>query len=338
MPRPSPLILLIPLIFLNLLIPLIPKASAQETYGSRLGWKADDRVIILHVDDVGMSFESNEGAIQALEQGVASSWSIMMPCPWVPGIFHYLKEHPETDAGLHLTLTSEWKDYRWEPLSGARAVPGLVDSEGAMHSSVRAVVSLASPEEVDTEIRAQLDRCRKMGWEPTHLDSHMGTLFAHPAFLDKYIRLGLEQKIPIMLPAGHNTLMRQTNPFDEQTMAFLKATGEKLWNAGLPVIDDLHNFSYDWKPAASMKTREELRRFKSQKYMESFAGLKPGITFVIMHCATASDIFPHISDSGPLRQADLEAMLDPVLKDYLQKEGIHITTWREMMERRKRIH
>lgn len=334
MPRSSPFISLIPLIFL---ISLISSIAVQDTYGSRLGWKTTDRVIILHVDDVGMSFESNEGAIQALEQGVASSWSIMMPCPWVPGIFHYLKENPETDAGLHLTLTSEWKDYRWEPLSGARVVPGLIDAEGAMHSNVQAVVTHASPEEVDIEIRAQLDRCRKLGWEPTHLDSHMGTLFAHPAFLEKYIRLGMEQKIPIMLPAGHNTLMKQTNPFDEQTMAFLQATGEKLWNAGLPVIDDLHNFSYDWKPTDGMKTREELRRFKTQKYIESFAGLKPGITFVIMHCATASDIFPHISDSGPLRQADLEAMLDPELKAYLKKEGILITTWREMKERRKRV-
>lgn len=334
MPRSSPFISLIPLI---LLIFLISSISAQETYGSRLGWKTTDRVIILHVDDVGMSFESNEGAIQALEQGVASSWSIMMPCPWVPGIFHYLKEHPETDAGLHLTLTSEWKDYRWEPLAGNRVVPGLIDSEGAMHSNVGAVVSHASPEEVDTEIRAQLDRCRRLGWEPTHLDSHMGTLFAHPAFLEKYIRLGMEQKIPIMLPAGHNTLMKQTNPFDEQTMAFLKTTGEKLWAAGLPVIDDLHNFSYGWKPPTEMKSREDLRKFKTRKYIESFAGLKPGITFVIMHCATASDIFPHISDSGPLRQADLEAMLDPDLKAYLKKEGILITTWREMKERRKRV-
>ncbi len=333
MHRSSPFISLILLI---LLIPLISSLGAQDTYASRLGWKTTDRVIILHVDDVGMSFESNEGAIQALEQGVASSWSIMMPCPWVPGIFHYLKEHPETDAGLHLTLTSEWKDYRWEPLSGASVVPGLIDAEGAMHSNVQAVVNHASPEEVDTEIRAQLDRCRKLGWEPTHLDSHMGTLFAHPAFLEKYVRLGMEQKIPIMLPAGHNTLMKQTNPFDEQTMAFLKATGEKLWASGLPVIDDLHNFSYGWKPSPEMKTKADLRKFKTQKYIESFAGLKPGITFVIMHCASASDIFSQISDSGPLRQADLEAMLDPELKAYLKKEGILITTWREMKERRKR--
>lgn len=337
MPRSSPFISFIPLIFLISLISLISSIGAQNTYGSRLGWKTTDRVIILHVDDVGMSFESNEGAIRALEQGVASSWSVMMPCPWVPGIFHYLKEHPETDAGLHLTLTSEWKDYRWEPLSGARVVPGLIDAEGAMHSNVQAVVTHASPEEVDTEIRAQLDRCRKLGWEPTHLDSHMGTLFAHPAFLEKYIRLGMEQKIPIMLPAGHNTLMKQTNPFDEQTMAFLKATGEKLWASGLPVIDDLHNFSYGWKPTAEMKTIADLRKFKTRKYIESFSGLQPGITFVIMHCATASDIFPHISDSGPLRQADLEAMLDPELKAYLKKEGILITTWREMKERRKRV-
>jgi len=87
---------------------------AQEaTYAEKLGFPKDAKVLILHVDDVGMSWDSNQGAIQAMEKGVATSLSVMMPCPWVPGFVHYLKEHPQVDAGLHLTLTSEWKEYRW---------------------------------------------------------------------------------------------------------------------------------------------------------------------------------------------------------------------------------
>jgi len=265
--------------------------SNAQTYGSKLGWKPTDRVIILHVDDVGMSHESNQGAIQAIEKGVASSWSIMMPCPWVPQTFHYLKEHPHTDAGLHLTLTSEWKDYRWSPLAGAKQVPGLVDKEGAMHSNVADVVKNATAEEVDIEIKAQLDRCRKLGWEPTHLDSHMGTLFAHPTFLEKYIQLGLDQHIPVMIPVGHLTLMKIATPLEEGTIHYIRQIGAKLWASGLPVIDDLHNFSYGWKPMEKMKSRSALRKFKTKKYIASFAGLKPGVTFVIMHCATPNIIY-----------------------------------------------
>lgn len=99
------------------------------TFAERLGYPKGARVVIVHVDDVGMSFDSNEGAINAMSKGIATSCSVMMPCPWVPAYVHYLKEHPTTDAGLHLTLTSEWDNYRWPPLSGKPAVPGLVDKK-----------------------------------------------------------------------------------------------------------------------------------------------------------------------------------------------------------------
>lgn len=308
---------------------------SQDSYASKLGYKSTDKVIILHVDDVGMSYESNHGAIDALEKGVARSWSIMMPCPWVPEIFHYLKKHPLTDAGLHLTLTSEWKEYRWEPLAGANIVPGLIDHEGAMHSNVADVVKHASAEEVYLEIKAQLDRSRKMNWEPTHLDSHMGALFAQPAFLSKYLQLGKEEHIPLMFPGGHNTLMMKSNPVDEKTLQFMREEGKKLWESGLPVIDDLHNLSYGWKPNANLKSAKEIRKYKTLKYIESFKELRPGITFVIMHCAISSEIFPHITDSGGIRRGDLETMMDPDFKKFLTKEGIIVTTFRELSERRK---
>ena len=113
---------------LILLVCMFTPASSQPTYAEKLGFPKGAKVIILHVDDAGMSYESNEGAIQAIEKGVANSVSVMMPCPWVPGFVQYLKQHPTVDAGLHLTLTSEWDRYRWGPLTGMPASPGLVDS------------------------------------------------------------------------------------------------------------------------------------------------------------------------------------------------------------------
>ena len=183
-------------IFLFIFLALICLGSkAQDsTYAQRLGFPKDARVIILHMDDAGMSLSSDRGVEKVFEKGTANSTSVMMPCPWVPQMVRYIKAHPDIDAGLHLTLTSEWKDYRWGPLAGAAVVPGLVDSTGSLWRGVADVVKHASAEEVDKEMRAQLQRAEKMNFHPTHLDSHMGTLFATDAFLQKYIQLGSKNK------------------------------------------------------------------------------------------------------------------------------------------------
>jgi hypothetical protein len=310
-------------------------SQSDTTYAERLGFPRGARVIILHVDDAGMSFDSNKGVEEALEKGIASSTSVMMTCSWVPGFVHYLKQHPNTDAGLHLTLTSEWKDYRWVPLSGKPKVPGLVDTEGDLWPDVADVVKHATADEVEIEVRAQIERALSMGFQPTHLDSHMGTLFASPAYMDRYIKIGIEYQIPVMFPAGHNSLIQPQMKFLGVNIKDIQLIGKKIWDAGLPVLDDLHNLSYDWKlPAGVEPTREHWKNFKTEKYIETFKLLKPGVTMVIMHCTAPSEVFQYISDSGPLREADLMAMEDPALKDFIQKEGIIITTWRELKQRR----
>ena len=126
------------LLTLTFLLPILVQAQ-DTTYAERLGYPKGARVLLIHVDDAGMSYESNQGAIVALSDGAATSVSVMMPCPWVPGFVKWLHEHPTIDAGLHLTLTSEWDDYRWVPLSGRKAVPGLVDSTGCLWASVAQV-------------------------------------------------------------------------------------------------------------------------------------------------------------------------------------------------------
>lgn len=335
-----------------------PPARPPQTYAERLGFGRGERVLLLHMDDAGMSYDSNLGVQTVIENGAARSLSVMMPCPWVPQMVRYIKAHPEADAGLHLTLTSEWKDYRWHPLAGAGVVPGLVDLEGAMLSSVAAVVARATPEEVDREIRAQLDRAERMGFHPTHLDSHMGTLFASPAFLERYIRLGIENRIPVMMPGGHDTYIKADEDADEMarlraegrytpgmTLAsetrvqYMRKLGDQLWRAGLPVLDDLHNTSYGWKLPQGLDATDDaqLRRWRTALYMRTLRELKPGVTMVIMHCTSTTETFARISDSGLIRRGDMLAMTDPAFAHFLREEGFVLTTWRELMERRQRV-
>ena len=310
--------------------------AQEKTWAEKLGFERGAKVIIMHVDDLGMSYSSNKGTLQAINEGLANSGSIMMPCPWAPGIANYLKDHPGLDFGLHLTLTSEWDDYRWGPVAGVNCVPTLTDEQGKLWDNVPLVVKNATPEDVEEELRAQIDLAMRMGIQPTHLDSHMGTLFAKAEFMQIYVKLGMEYGIPVLLPAGHNTIVSRGFKDKPEFMTQVREFGKKLWDAGLPVVDDVISDTYDWRlPEGMEKTDENLQAYKTGKFIERFEEMKPGITVVIMHCTDPSDIFEYITPSGETRKGDLLAMLDPKLKAYVEKEGIILTTWKELMERRK---
>jgi chitin disaccharide deacetylase len=297
-------------------------AAAEPTFAERLGWGPRDVVVILHVDDVGMCHSANQGGIESVERGVATSWSVMMPCPWVPEIAQYLRLHPEVDSGLHLTLTSEWRLYRWGPLAGKSQVPGLVDPEGSLWRGVAQVVAHATADEVDREIRAQFERAEQMGLPITHLDSHMGTLFARPDFFERYVRLGVEKQVPILIPSGRGLYTLKEHAAEARQLAPWVA---KVWNAGLPVIDDLHASSGDWKPGE-----------KTERLIELLGSLPPGVTQVIFHAANPSDTFPLITGSSESRRGDLVALTDPRVREFIRDRGILLTTWKELMERRRR--
>jgi chitin disaccharide deacetylase len=290
------------------------------TFAERLGWKSTDVVVVLHVDDIGMSHPSNLGGIEAVGKGVATSWSVMMPCPWVPEMSHYLRTNSGIDSGLHLTLTSEWTRYRWGPLAGKPLVPGLVDGEGCLWPSVAEVAAHATADEVEREMRAQIERAEALSLPITHLDSHMGTLFARIDFFERFAKLGIEKGIPVLAVGGHMTYALQEHG---DVARALQGMARKLWNAGLPVIDDLHSSSLDWKPAE-----------KSDRLIELLGQLKPGVTEIIFHASQPTDEFPLITGTSESRRADLHALTDPKVRQFIRDRGIILTTWKELKERR----
>lgn len=284
--------------------------AAAPTYGERLGWGPQDRVLIIHCDDIGMSLANNEGAAEALDFGVVTSVSAMMPCPWVPGWLPYMKKNPDVDMGLHLTLTSEYDYYRWTPLAGKNQVPGLADEHGCLPDNVRLVVENATPDEVELEIRAQIDRAETMGFPITHLDSHMGTLFV-PEFIERFVKVGIEKQIPVLMsPRG--------GPI-----------AEKVWEGGLPVIDHIHGDSYDWKTTDIDE--------KVALFIDAFKNLEPGITEMIIHCTKPNDVIGVINGNRDFLYGDYYAMIDPRTKKAIEDEGIILTTWKELKARRDKV-
>jgi hypothetical protein len=303
---------------------LVSQAGAEPTFGERLGWKPEDRVLILHNDDVGMSHESNLGTIEGYEKGLLSSNSVMMPCSWVLEWRDYAREHPTVDSGLHLTLTSEWKHYRWRPVAGEPLVPGLIDADGYIHESVEEVYKHATPDEIETEIRAQIALAEKMGLPITHLDSHMGTLFYNPAYFERYVKIGIEKQIPIMLMSGRG---EPENPLQQLMMAGIRAAADKVWAGGLPVLDYLQTSTADTNDPKVM----------TQTLVEHLRKLEPGITQIILHGTRQGCNFGAISGSGGKREAELEMVLSDEVKKVIKEEGIILTTYRELMERRKAV-
>lgn len=299
------------------------KGAELPTYAERLGWPAGTKAVIFHVDDAGMSHNSNMGAIKATEEGVATSLSVMMPCSWVPELAAYLKAHPQVDAGVHLTLTAEWKNYRWGPVAGKPAVPGLADSGGYLWSGVADVVAHATADEFEAEIRAQLDKALALGIEPTHLDSHMGTCFV-PVYIERYVKLGIEKNIPILIFGGH---MQHIGAEAAAFRPLVLSIAQRVWDAGLPVIDDLVT-----KPT----TADDYGQRKAQ-LIKLLDEMKPGITEIIVHCTVQTEEFSLISGSGPAREAELRLMTDPDIKAFIKSKGIVLTTWRELKQRRQSV-
>src|SRR5689334_24156457 len=151
--------------------------AQTKTVAERLGYPANTKLLILHGDDLGVAHSVNAASLDALDHGAISSVSIMMPTPWVTEVAAYAKTHPNADLGLHLTLTSEWQTYRWDGLAPTDKVASLYEPDGTLPNDESIVAKRAKPEEVERELRAQVERALALGIKPTHLDSHMGSLF-----------------------------------------------------------------------------------------------------------------------------------------------------------------
>ena len=165
------------------------RAGATPTLAERLGFKATDKILIINVDDVGNSHAANAAVIDAMENGLATSSTIIVPGPWFPEIAAYAKSHSKSDFGVHLAHTSEWKTLKWGPVANKSDVPGLVDPQGYLWPDIMSVYKNSTPEQAYIEARAQIKKALDAGIDVTHIDSHMGTLQYNEAYFQVYRRL-----------------------------------------------------------------------------------------------------------------------------------------------------
>lgn len=297
-------------------------AATPVLWSQKLGFPEGKRVIILHADDIGMCPEANTSAEAYLTGDHIQSCAVMMPCPNAEAFIQWAVQHPDEDVGLHLTLTSEWKTHRWPGLTGAEEAPGLLDEEGKLWHKVEQVVQNASPEEVEQEIRAQIEQSIAWGYRPDHIDTHMGTLYGSHLFTAAYLKVAEEYQIPAMVidmtkPEVLEGFRQQGYPLNDEMV-------EMVNNYTLPKLDYFYS-------APNGKTYED----KVQKFKDLIHSLPPGLTEIIFHPSELTDNLKSITNSWQQRVWEAEMFADPDLQAFFAAEGLVFTNWKEIMKRFK---
>ncbi len=273
------------------------------------------RYLIVHADDAGMSHSVNLATQAGLESGIVTSASIMVPCPWFKEFAEYAKTHPQYDYGIHLTLNSEWDNYRWGPVASCDRVSSLVDPEGCLWDNVGQVAVKATKEEVKIELKAQVDRALAFGVPLSHLDTHMGTVLCRPDLVDVYVDLGMEYGLPILF-------FKQLPPGIEKDYSALAAqfhkSVSKLRERKLPLLDNLLQFYGGNIPDK-----------RKQLYFDELAKIGPGVTQLIIHCGHDNEELRAITDSSTRRNQDRVIFTDPVMRDFLTEQKINLISWKQ---------
>ena len=293
-----------------LVFALVPSASAQNrSLAERLGYAADAKLLIVHADDLGMSHSVNLATIKGFESGLVNSGSIMVPCPWFSEIAAYARANPQADLGLHLTLTSEWTSFRWGPVTSKDRVSSLLDKNGYFHLTEVDAATKADVKEVEAEIRAQVERARAFGIQPTHLDSHMGTLYQSKELFEVFLKVAREYKLPVRVA-------REWASRADFLMTMLKP-------------DDAYiDRVLDINPAVAP---QDWGKF----YTEALKKLQPGVTEVVIHLAyddaeMQGATADHPNWGAAWRQRDLQFFTSDAFKQVLREQGIKLITWREI--------
>ncbi|MEM7113450.1 MAG: polysaccharide deacetylase family protein [Chloroflexota bacterium] len=286
----------------------------------KLGLNDRDRVVIFHADDIGMCHASLAAYRDLIDFGLISSAATMVPCAWFEETAVYCREnqatYPHIDMGVHLTLTSEWANFRWRPLTTLDPASGLLDEAGYFHRTSQAVAEQANKTAVQHEINTQLDRALAAGIDVTHIDSHMGSIFAAP-FLKDYIKLASENRLPALMLRQDEASFRQRG-FDQETIGVLLRQQQALEASGFPILDHI----------TMMSLREPEERLTQVK--QAIDALPTGISYFIIHPSTDTPELRAIAPDWRCRVGDYETFTSEAVRRYVADSGVHVIGYRTL--------
>ncbi len=269
-----------------------------------LGYPDETRLLIINADDFGMCHAGNEATLRALTDGVASSTSLMVPCPWAPHAMQLLKEHPETPFGVHLTVISDFVPYRWGSVTSKGDVPSLIDETGYFYSVERIpeLLAQAKLDELELEFRAQIEAVLEAQLKPTHLDWHCLPGGGRPDIFDMTLGLAKEYGLALRI---------HDRPWTD-----------KCRRVGLPTND------YDVLDSYRLSTLDKAAVY-AQLLGELPAGLSEWAVHPSLGDAEARTMEPH---SWQVRKTDFDFLMSAEARELLEAEGIVLLDYRPLQE------
>jgi len=275
-------------------------SPTEITLAERLGYLPDARLLIVNCDDLGSSHAANLAIARVLERGVATSATLMVPCPWAREAATMCAGR---DVGVHLTLTAEYPGYRWRSLTGGAS---LHDADGFLPATAAEVFAHALPADARAELRAQIDQALAWGVDVTHLDSHMGTAQFDARFFEIYLDLAAEYRLPV----------RMISARADARLGF----GARRRAAERGILFPDHLLDSFPKPA-----REVL--------FDRIPNLRPGVAEIFGHPVDdGAELRGYDKEQPDLRADDAALLADPVTKRRIGEAGVIPISYRVLRE------
>jgi hypothetical protein len=298
------------LVLICLFFSLITNAQESKNLAELLGYPKDSKLLIIHADDLGLAHAVNTASIKAFENKGITSGSIMVPCPWALEILEYAKEHTGLDVGIHLTLTAEWKLYKWGGISSSDQIQSLLDGNNYFYPSVEELGKAVKIPDALKEMKAQIDKVIKSGIQPTHIDTHMGSVLATPELVQAYLGLSETYHLPVLFPRAYLSWFPPE---------IAKELGKKIFLLDNLYMLDEKTVTANWIDA----------------YRKGIESLQPGLNEIIVHLADDNGEMQAISkgheDYGSKwRQNDLDLVSSKEFNDILKSNNVILIGWKDV--------
>ncbi|MBK1810916.1 polysaccharide deacetylase family protein [Clostridium sp. YIM B02505] len=290
-----------------------------------MGYKRTDKLLIINADDFGIAKCINEAIIELFNRNDITSTSVMMPGSRSKEIKDFFKRTSCKNVGIHLTLTDKFK-----PVSRAKDVNTLIMDNGIFPSSSEYIESNGDINHVKKELRNQIELALSLGIDPTHLDSHQGSvfgLFLGRDFMEVVFELCMEYGLPFLLP---KQVVNQVS-FDERMISSFKRYIRRAKELGIALIDDVICLPYELQNGEDYKTVKNTM-------INKLTQIQPGITQVTIHPSFVTKELKEITLHWQKREMEYNLFLDDDIKRILLSENIKLISWKEIREYQRSIN